>query len=166
MVIRGAIDESSSLQSVQIILQLLSTGQCIAHGGSNRRGAVVGLMAEIDGNGFQGPIASTGAMREIMAKIVKGDCMDEIPLGVLGLCSQVRPQVGNAAHGEVIREFALAQPRRTLTGEHIGTLRFTRFKVGCREGEIGVQSLAGLVMQIERPRFAPLEPTMVIVPAR
>jgi len=56
----------SAWKLLDALFQLVAAGQGVAHGGSNSRRAIFGLMTRIDGNFFQRPASRPSTMSKIV----------------------------------------------------------------------------------------------------
>src|SRR6266699_2726554 len=138
-----------ALQELDPLFELFAAWQGIARRRGNRGCAIFGLVSCVDRDFLQRPAGLAGAMGKVVTEVMKGHVDDELPFLVASLMFELRPEMLNSPLGEVVGTPILPQPGRTLTGEHIGTLRITIIIVWFCWREVVVEGSPGHIVQIK-----------------
>src|SRR6266567_992581 len=124
-----------SFQQFQLFFHLGATHLRITYRGTYRWGSFHGDMSQIIGKLFQRPAGITGAVRKIVAQIMKREVSDQLPLLVVGTPFEATEPLVNAIFGET---------RTPLGGKDIRAGMLTPAVL-----EVVVQGTARLVQQID-----------------
>src|SRR2546421_8145494 len=130
-----------SFDVVELVFELLPAGLCGGDGALESRRPYPGALPHIVGHFFHCPPRLVCPLGEVVPQVIESDLRNHSPLARCGLGLERAEPVVDALFGQ-----ALA----ALREKHIGAR-------GVNSGlQVVIERLAGLLQQIDLPRFAPL----------